>query len=116
VQEPLHDDGAFGGVLGQELASLLAEIEGDGAGLRQGDRLAAGAVLVDDRRDGAGRVDLQVFRRLLLALGQVELVHGVGHAAFLEHDGSAPPVAGRRRVKVDHGLCFLLRVNMCRES
>ena len=60
----------------------------------QGQRLAARAVGIDQRRDAGGRVYLQIVRLLLVALRQVENVHRAPDAAFVNRDRCALPVAG----------------------
>ena len=95
-------DGAIARLAGfrQQLAGLVGEIDQDRAGLHQ----AQAVVAVDDRRDAVVRADLEEFRLELLVLADIDRVHGVGQAHFLERDGSLAAVRGRPGVKIDHGV------------
>jgi hypothetical protein len=95
-------DGAVARLAGlrQQLAALVGEIDQDRAGLHQAEPVIA----IDDRRDAVVRADLQKFRLELLVLADVDRVHGVGQAHFLERDGSLAAVRGRPGVKIDHGV------------
>src|SRR5207302_2768490 len=73
---------------------LLGEIEQDRPGLNQGQRLAVRTLRVDQGRDPAGRVDLQIIRLFLVALRQVQDMDLASDAAFVDRDRGALPVAG----------------------
>ncbi len=61
-------------------------------------------VAIDDRRDAVVRADLEKFRLELLVLADVDRMHGIGQAEFLERDGSLAAVRRRPGVKIDHGV------------
>src|SRR5690606_18320601 len=67
-----------------EAAGLLGEVEEDGAGFEDADRLAPRAVPVHDRRDLVVRADREELRRELLVAGDVDDAHLVGQAHLLE--------------------------------
>src|SRR2546422_1841139 len=70
----------------QEFAGLAGEVDEDRARFHERERLAVGALWIDDRRDLAVRVDRNVFGRELVALADVDPVNAVRQAAFLKHD------------------------------
>ena len=73
---PLHRLGAKGGILRQEASRLGREVHQDRARLRERERLAVGAVAVDDRgRIVPAGLMAQIVGLALLAREQVELVH-----------------------------------------
>ncbi len=86
--------------VGSQFAGLLGEIDQDRPGLDQGQRLAVRTLRVDQGRDAAGRVDLQVIRLFLVALRQVQNMDLAGDAAFVDRDRGALPVAGAGGVKL----------------
>src|SRR5262249_22603880 len=107
--QPLQHFVFLSRVLGQELAGLLGEIHEDRAGFDHPERLAAGAVMIDDRRDFVVRVDLAEFGAVLLALPDIDERLPLRATAFLEHDVDVLPVGGGERVEVDDGnLAFAL--------
>src|SRR5258706_1935193 len=96
---PLHHLPALAQVGGQEAAGLRGEIEQHRARLGQREGLAARAVAVDHRRHLVVGGDLEEIRLELVAGADVDRVHVVGRARFLEHDVDF--VAVRRRPSVE---------------
>src|SRR5512139_285323 len=95
---PLHR------ILRQELAGLLGEIDQDRARFEQADRLAAGTVGIDDRRNAVVGADAQELGLELLTLGDVDLVHAIGQPALLQHYRNLAAVGRAPRMKLDHLL------------
>src|SRR5207237_3218348 len=85
------------------------------ARLREGDRLSAGAFVVDDHRDLAHRVERQIFGLLVLALREVDGMPVVLEPAFLERDARAHAVRRAGRVEIDHWRCLLWKAGMLDE-
>src|SRR6185437_6747057 len=104
---------ALHGILRQQLAGLLGEVNEDGARFEDGQLLAARPVRIDDRRDLAVRVDGDIFRAELIALGDVDAVGTVGQAGLLEHDRDLAAVRRRPGVKVNHRRSSLDRFAAC---
>src|SRR5262249_27246720 len=80
-------------------AEALAEIGQDGGVLGQGL-----AVVEAERRHPAERMDLQIVRRALLALGEVDLLRVVRLAAFLEHDVRRHGTGAGCEIKRQHAM------------
>ena len=89
------------GSAGEQLAGLLGEIEQDRAGFEQAERLAAGAVGIEDRRDLAVRIERQEFRRLLVVLAEVDQMRLVGQPGLLQHDRHLHAVGRRQRIELE---------------
>jgi hypothetical protein len=91
--------------LRHELSGLLGQIDQDRAALEHPHRFAAvGGCMVDDRRHPAIGVEFQEFRLVLIAAPELHRMHGIGQAAFLQHDVDFPAVRRRREMQVDHRL------------
>ena len=88
-------------LLGQETAGLARQVEQDRAGLEDRDRLAAGAVGVDDRRDHAARADRHELGGELLVLADIHGMDVVGQLELLERDGDLAPVGRAPGIKLD---------------
>src|SRR3546814_20967725 len=73
-------------VLRQQLAGLFRQVDEDGAALEQCQRPAVRPFGIDDRRDLVVRDDLEVIRRELLVLGDVDRMHRVGEAQLLQRN------------------------------
>ena len=102
--EPLQRDVLVTYRARQKFAGLAGEVNEDRARLHHGDRLAVRAVRIDDGWDLAVRVDLQIVGGELLAVrADVDLVHVIGEAALLEHDGDLAAVGRAPGIEFDHG-------------
>jgi len=64
----LQYGGTLAGILWQVFAALLRAIEYDRARLRERQRFAAKAIVIDDYGDLAGRIEFEKLGRTLLAL------------------------------------------------
>jgi hypothetical protein len=82
----------------QKLAGLVSEILQDRAGLEQRQRLAAGPVRIENRRDLAVRIQLHEFRRLLVVLVEVDQMQLEGQSYLFQHDRDLDAVSRRQRI------------------
>jgi hypothetical protein len=57
---------------GKELSGLLGQVLQDCAGLEQAERLVAGAIGIDDRRNLAVRIEREKFGGLLVVLAEID--------------------------------------------
>src|SRR5215469_6894767 len=89
LAEPLIGPGARQGIARDQPPGLFRQVVEDGPGLDQGQRLAAGTVWIDQRRDASGRIYLQIVRLLLVVLRQVENVHRARDTALVDRDSRA---------------------------
>ncbi len=87
-----------------EATGLAAEILQDGAGFEDRDRLAVRPVGIDDGRHLVVGRDRQELGLELVALADIDRMHGVRQAGLLEHDGDLPSVRGRPVIEVDRML------------
>src|SRR5581483_9648824 len=83
---------------------LVGEVEQDRAGFEKRERLSAGAVVVDDRRDPVVRADAQELRFELVALPYVDGMNAVLETGFLERDVNLVSVRGGPGIDVDHAV------------
>ncbi len=90
-------------VLGQEFSGLLGKIHQDRARFEHGVRLAAGAFVIDDRRNFRVRIDLDEIRIVLLALPYIDEMLFVRQLGLFEHEVDFLNVGTGQRIKVDHG-------------
>src|SRR5438874_578183 len=105
---PLHHLPALADVLRQEFAGLRREIKKHRARLGERERLSVGPPLVDHRRDlvvGRNREEVGLE---LIARADIDGMHPVLEARFLEHDVDLVPVRRGPRIEVDHSFtsCF----------
>ena len=98
--EPLDHVVAGRRVVRQETSGLVREIDEDRAGLEQRQRLAAGAVGIDDRRDLVVGIQRKELGRYLILRVEAHPVRLVGQARLLQHDGDLHAVRGRQRVEL----------------
>src|SRR5262249_55979679 len=91
---------------GHESAGLVSEVEEDGTGLEQGERITIGTVRVKDRRGLAVRVEREKLRAPGFVLADVDQVRLVGQAQLLERDRNLDPVRRRQRVELEAGGRF----------
>ncbi|CAI8716477.1 hypothetical protein EMIT0158MI4_110027 [Burkholderia ambifaria] len=89
------------GVLRDQLACLVGEIDQDRARFEQRQRPAVGAVRIDDRRDLVVRVQRQEFGRHLVVRVEAHEVRLVRQAGLLEHDRHLDAVGRRQRVQLE---------------
>ena len=100
--QPLERAIAAAQVGRQEAPGLGSEVEQDRARFEQRDRLAVGAVGIDDRRDLVVRADRQELGCELRAGADVDRNRAIGQAAFLEHDVDLVAIGRRPRIHFDH--------------
>ena len=65
--------------------------------------LPPGALVIDDHRNRAERIDAEERRRLLFAAVQIHRMRPPGEPAFFERHAGAKAVGGGRIVEIDHG-------------
>jgi hypothetical protein len=96
--QPLQSFRTALAVAGQQLPGFFRQPEQNGA------RFHHGKVIVDQARHLAVGVQFQELRPLLLALGQIERLHGIAQAHLLQRDGNLVAI-GRGRGEEDqaHG-------------
>ena len=94
------------GVLGQELAGLVGEIEQDRAGLDDGVGLPARTVMIDDGWNLAVGIDLKELGRELIALPDVDKLGVIGKFEFLERDENLLNIRTGKCIKIDHGAAL----------
>ena len=90
---------AFAG-FGQQLASLVREIDQNGARFHKGDV----GISVDDCRDAVVGSDLEEIGCELLIFGNIDRVRSVGQAQFFERDGNLAAVGSRPGIEINHVL------------
>ena len=103
-EQPLLDLDAGALIGGIELAGLAAEILHDGARLEDRDRLAAGAIGIDDGGHAVVGRDGQELGLELVALADVDGLDLVGKPALLEHDRDLVAVGRGPVVQLDGPL------------
>ena len=104
VEQPLIDLDAGDRIARIELAGFLPEIFEDRAGFAERHGRAAGAVVIDDRRDLVAGADLQELRLHLRLFADVDRNDLVREPGFLEHHARLVAVVGGPGVAVDHGV------------
>ena len=100
--QPLQHSVTSRGILRQELAGLLREINQDRPGLEECERLSARAIAIDNR----GNLAVGIYRHKLglelIALGNVDFVNMIGEAGLLEHDRDLAAIGRAPGVEIDH--------------
>eukprot|EP01022_Parablepharisma_sp_SALTPOND_P027435 TRINITY_DN665_c0_g3_i1.p1 TRINITY_DN665_c0_g3~~TRINITY_DN665_c0_g3_i1.p1 ORF type:complete len:1952 (-),score=631.07 TRINITY_DN665_c0_g3_i1:246-6101(-) len=98
---PLDHLVTLGGILGDELAGLLGQVQQDRARFEQRQRLAAGAIGIDDRGNLVVRIQRQERRRHLVVGLEADQVGFVGQAGFFQHDRDLHAIGRGQRVQLD---------------
>ena len=71
-------------IIGQHFSRFYAQVDKDCARLEHADRLSAGPIGIDNRGNLAVGADLDESWRELLALGDVDRLHGIGEAHLFQ--------------------------------
>src|SRR5439155_9047082 len=87
---------------GDEPSGFFREVDDDRSRLREGQRLAARTLRVDDDGNRARWVDLQELWRLLLTFREIDPVDPIRLRTFFEQDCGALAVRRGKSVEVDH--------------
>jgi len=103
---PLHHLPAQPQVRRQKFSGFRRQVEQHRARFGERERLAARTVGVDHRGHLVVGRYLEELRLELVAGADVDRVHVVGRARFLEHDVDLVAVWGRPGVELDHGIPF----------
>ncbi|MCY1420937.1 hypothetical protein D9M71_365750 [compost metagenome] len=98
--QPLDAFVAAGGVLRDQLAGLLRQVDEDGAGLEQRQRAAVRPLGVDDRGNLVVRVEGEEFRRHLVVALEAHQVRLVGQAGLFQHDRDLDAVGRRQGIEL----------------
>ena len=98
--QPLDRLVALRRVLRQELPRFFGQVDQNRAGLEQRQRLAAGAIGVEDGRNLVVGVEREKFRRHLVMGLEADQMRLVRQAGFLQHDRHLDAVGRGQRVKL----------------
>ena len=109
--QPFQHRNPLAKILGQKLASLLAQVEQNGAGFEHARRPAMRAIGIDDRRNLVVRADLEEIRRELLVLGDIDWIDLIGQSHLFQSDADLAAVGRIPGVKFDRHSNFLANSN-----
>ncbi|MNN39883.1 hypothetical protein D3C81_1539380 [compost metagenome] len=99
-EDPLQGLIARRRIGGQEAAGLLGQIDKDGPGFEQGQRLAARTVGINDSRDLAVGVQRQIVGRPGLVLTDVHQMRLIGQTQLLQQDGDLHAIGRRQGIEL----------------
>jgi hypothetical protein len=98
--DPLNGLDPARGVERNELAGFAGEIVKDRPGFEESERLSAGTVRIEDRRNLSIWIERQEFRCVLVVLAEIDQMRLVRQSSFLKHDRDLHAVRRRQRVEL----------------